>query len=356
MSYLDPKERVIDLRLTSYGRHLLAIGKLKPTYYAFFDDDVIYDGKYAAIEEERDSIEPRIQEGTPRFAAQAVFSSREKAVFNSTPNVVNDLTIGQDIQNLKVKEKQSLLLNTRIQEGPEQTEILQQPIGKSNSAYTTNPAWQVKFLKKEMFMSGSSSIGKGTPTDYLEVSGSRGVYYRNIPQLEANIEYQIIRNSSMYNQMLETQTNFKQPLQPLIDDPILFLNGGSLSVARDKSLIIRLEESNTFFEKENFEIECFEIETIDGKENLIPLNFFSDPSDSANDPTSVGQYIDIIADEDIPLSEVCHLLKKDKVDQFFHTKIFDCEEFLETQPINMYTEEDDSINLCPDTDDGGDCR
>ena len=43
MSYLDPKEDVIDLKLTSYGKYLLSIGKLNPTFYAFFDDDVIYD-------------------------------------------------------------------------------------------------------------------------------------------------------------------------------------------------------------------------------------------------------------------------------------------------------------------------
>ena len=45
MSYLDPKEQVIDLKLTSYGKYLLAIGKLKPTFYAFFDDglDIQYE-------------------------------------------------------------------------------------------------------------------------------------------------------------------------------------------------------------------------------------------------------------------------------------------------------------------------
>ena len=38
MSYFDPKEEVIDLKLTPHGEHLLSIGKLEPAFYAFFDN------------------------------------------------------------------------------------------------------------------------------------------------------------------------------------------------------------------------------------------------------------------------------------------------------------------------------
>ena len=42
MSFFDKKEEVISIELTPYGRNLLSLGKLKPSYYAFFDDDVLY--------------------------------------------------------------------------------------------------------------------------------------------------------------------------------------------------------------------------------------------------------------------------------------------------------------------------
>jgi len=43
MKFLDRKEQVLELSLTQYGKSLLSRGRLKPFYYAFFDDDLIYD-------------------------------------------------------------------------------------------------------------------------------------------------------------------------------------------------------------------------------------------------------------------------------------------------------------------------
>ncbi len=45
--FLDKKERVYDLKLTTYGRHLLSRGTFKPAYYAFFDAEILYDKDYA---------------------------------------------------------------------------------------------------------------------------------------------------------------------------------------------------------------------------------------------------------------------------------------------------------------------
>ena len=49
MTFLDKKEQVLDIQLTQYGKYLLSKGKLKPVYYSFFDDDVLYDSTYAGI-------------------------------------------------------------------------------------------------------------------------------------------------------------------------------------------------------------------------------------------------------------------------------------------------------------------
>ena len=48
MKFLNKKERVLDIQLTQYGKHLLSKGDFRPIHYAFFDDDVIYDRKYAS--------------------------------------------------------------------------------------------------------------------------------------------------------------------------------------------------------------------------------------------------------------------------------------------------------------------
>ena len=43
MAFLDRKEQVFDIQLTQHGKRMLGKGKFKPTYYAFYDDDIIYD-------------------------------------------------------------------------------------------------------------------------------------------------------------------------------------------------------------------------------------------------------------------------------------------------------------------------
>ena len=42
MSFFNKKEDVIEIQLTQYGKYLLSKGKFKPSYYAFFDDDIVF--------------------------------------------------------------------------------------------------------------------------------------------------------------------------------------------------------------------------------------------------------------------------------------------------------------------------
>ena len=51
MKFFDQKEEVLDIQLTQYGRHRLSKGHWKPEYYAFFDDNVLYDGGYGGVTE-----------------------------------------------------------------------------------------------------------------------------------------------------------------------------------------------------------------------------------------------------------------------------------------------------------------
>ena len=74
--FFNRKEEVLDLKLTKHGERLLREGKLEPVFYAFFDDDIIYDVRYASATssasqrglqmEEQSEIAKRIFE-TPRL-------------------------------------------------------------------------------------------------------------------------------------------------------------------------------------------------------------------------------------------------------------------------------------------------
>ena len=62
MKFLNKNEQIIDLQITSYGRRLLSMGRFRPEYYAFFDDDVLYDSQYAGFTEQQNSASTRIKE------------------------------------------------------------------------------------------------------------------------------------------------------------------------------------------------------------------------------------------------------------------------------------------------------
>ena len=366
MSYLDPKEDVIDLELTSYGKYLLSVGKLKPTFYAFFDDDVVYDLAYAGVTTEKQSeIEPRIQEETPKFSTQAVFSSRELEIASKNPNVVNDLIVGSEFSSEdSVYEVAVGQGKIKIQDQIEHDEILQHPLGRSDSMKEHAPAWNIGFLKAPL--SSSSEV--------LTKSSSRGNKTVNIPQLNANIEYRIERNTKKYN--VENNPEYVSDIsadgEELFDPPfdgiesVLLLNGNSVFVEKD-FIVLKVEEANTFFETDNFEIELFKVDTVFGrsaldvKEVLTPLKFYKNDDslldDSLTDkidPQSAEYYFEVLVDSDIPLKDICPLIKNDTTKQVFQSKIFDCEDlqmitpegFLEGVPNNIYSDEDDTEDVC----------
>ena len=84
MTFFNKKEEVLEVKLSSYGKQKLAAGNFKPTYYAFFDDDILYDGSRAGLTEDNNNIEPRIQEHTPSLRVQTSFTDLERRVMLQT--------------------------------------------------------------------------------------------------------------------------------------------------------------------------------------------------------------------------------------------------------------------------------
>ena len=67
MTFFNTKEEVISFELTKYGRELLSKGKLKPAFYSFSDDDVLYNSSKGGFTEENSNIKSRILDNTPRL-------------------------------------------------------------------------------------------------------------------------------------------------------------------------------------------------------------------------------------------------------------------------------------------------
>ncbi len=89
MTFFNKKEDVMKIELTPHGRDLLSKGQLNPKYYAFFDDDILYDTSAAGFSENNNEIKTRIISDTPSLKPQTTqtgVESRHYDEFNTEDN------------------------------------------------------------------------------------------------------------------------------------------------------------------------------------------------------------------------------------------------------------------------------
>ena len=280
---MDKKEEVLDIELTPYGKQLLSMGKMKPAYYAFFDDNIMYDSEYAGVTEEQNIIQQRITELTPQLQTQYKFTSKGKE------GTEVDFGNGEKISTIAPLKKNSL----------------SSPLGSSRLSGESYPAIQLRML---------SGFIKGYDLDYTTEFG-----LKKIPQINIDVDYTVSKGSF-------AETEFIGGAAPLdnisVVDVAPISSAGSLTsdLAPNGSfitieqgvLLADIVEKNTDFQIENFDIEVFEV----GAE-LIPLTFARNEQSNiingilvdsvqAEDevmttlsPSNVEYYFDIFVDSDI---------------------------------------------------------
>jgi len=147
MTFFDPKEDVIDVEITQFGKFLLSKGKWDPIYYAFFDDDIIYDSQYGGVTEGQNDIQARIT-GSARTRDQYVFSGIETEI--------------SKLMQVEVNPEASEAERISIQATDDREYALSYPLGRSDTGNQNNPAWAITFLKGELSSSipySTSSLG-----------------------------------------------------------------------------------------------------------------------------------------------------------------------------------------------------
>ena len=176
MTFFNKKEEVIDIQLTPFGKILHSKGKLKPSYYAFFDDDIIYDSEYGSS---GGNVDDRI-ESTPRPHAQAKFTSVNDVA------TVDESSLSYFVDAMSEAARNSILgqqnrdANTQRQDEKTKQILVQEqkrrnakpPIGTSANDTKYHPSWKAYMLQGEL----ESSL------PYIETSTSSSVI--NIPQME----------------------------------------------------------------------------------------------------------------------------------------------------------------------------
>ena len=301
-SFFDKKEEVISLELTQYGKYLLSIGKLDPIYYAFYDEDIVYDTKYAGYEESQNNAEKRILENTPTMKSQYVFSGIETY-------------ISENIQNIRDNK----LASEYIQQTAEKVYSTSMPMGTSQFSSEFSPAWSVRTLEGKIELVTSYFTGSHANIKVPQIHVKKPEYVTKITQgsFEQDEQCEILGPDGV--------SIPDGPNMNVINDVNIqskkYKDGTYMEIQQD-NIVLQIDEINSLFENDNFDLEVYMIENdnddlggnTSGKERLIPLYFIEKQDNIINDilvdlpeeeeqeitKENVEYYLQILVDKELP--------------------------------------------------------
>ena len=311
-TFFNKKEEVLDVKLTPYGRYLLSIGKLRPAYYCFIDDDVVYDIATIGEVEIQNQSHQRIVSETPKL--KTIPSVAVESLITSAESEDASLeSLRQEKNTSKVNRNYSYL-------------------GKNSYSSERSSTFQVSALKGEF--ASSSNYYTASINNSGDQTQSETI---NIPQLNMTPKYEIQTTKLSFG---ETQPDFFEgEMSFVFDDKTYF------TVTPENPLLF-FKEFNSFNNLKNYEIEVYEIldATTDengtiGQVSYKPLKFRKSRKMVVNDMiveeasyiieeeiTSdfVEHYFDIFVDKEISNEDICDAIGKAEVRDIFVDEEIDC--------------------------------
>ncbi|MAH47500.1 hypothetical protein CMI37_16895 [Candidatus Pacearchaeota archaeon] len=249
MGFLNKKEDVIDFQLTQYGKYLVSQGRFKPVYYAFFDDDVLYDRRHVPgsdLEIQKD-IETRILEETPSLAAQYLFHSVDNL------GMQNQFS-RSDKEAERAKWDWYQTHRNKLQQTPEKHYALTRPLADSSLLDDKAPAFQITF--KEGEIESVETILSGSDDESFSM--------QTIPQINLkNVRFSIVAAEGT------------PPSPPRADEMVTVFPDGTFFHVLKKHISFTITEENTLLDKDNFDLEVY---VLDNKNKIeYPLYFKKSP-------------------------------------------------------------------------------
>lgn len=280
MTFFNKKEDVLKIELTPHGRKLLSQGKLMPSYYAFLDDDILYDASQGGISENNSQSKERILSETPYMKPQT---------------------------NYKGVDSSKSDMSTKA----EQATFLQQKIGSNNTAESRASGWNVTALLGEIESSQNALSGSDVTT-------------QPIPQLEMELNYTMSAGNAASLEISNQGLLFNRQL------PTLVKADGSFVDIVPEQILLNVFERNGFFHKDSYEIEVYLYEQdetkIDRKlkfyqqdeqikNNMLVDDTIQEVEELTNE--FVEYYLDISVDKEIPEEDICKGLRRLKAKDIF---------------------------------------
>jgi len=305
--FINKKEQVWDLQLTTYGRYLLSVGSFKPIYYAFYDDNIIYDNQYAnaGTVESQNDIHQRIKNETQYLESLTLFQNLEMNSRTEMGSVVDFFDI-KNLPPMKKPGKNVFKFDSAIGDA-----YLD---GNADQA----PAWKIVALQSTI--SGSTTKDEANQQNVPQINVD-AVYVKKIKKASLNVNPSDVRTINLTT-------------APFIDNNVVVLE------AQDP--VFYIEEVNTELLTKNFEAEIFEVfsSTLTGQtlqrkyfEAFVPQiknGIMLSPTQQKN-PTqalttdSVEYYFDLLVDGEIERELACRGAQTFNNQSYYVNLDFDCD-------------------------------
>tara|TARA_Y100000593_G_scaffold17442_2_gene34892 strand:+ start:30705 stop:31796 length:1092 start_codon:yes stop_codon:yes gene_type:complete len=363
MAFLDKKQNVYDIKLTSHGKKLISLGKFDPVYYAFFDDDVIYDMRYTTDDfvEDQNTTETRIKSDTPTLGALYNFTRVEDKDRKIFPGEVNKAS--EDSPDPENQEDSFFEYDHDREVGILKNYILQEPLGSSQVGVEYVPSWDIKTYIGEISSSVNQLYSKRFPTI-------------NIPQIELECKFiTVAKHSPVLEEDPSSLIGINNALRMIGEEEILAFEDGSYFDIERGEILLEISEENVAYEGENFEAEIFLVEDKGSlSEEWSSLFYPPDLNErsafyasyvNSDDRQGIkyimppaelelSNFLDISFDEEIPEEVICNTkaMEQYKSKTIFSDLKVNCqniETFVDKEQVpNIYYEEygDDSGEIC----------
>lgn len=351
MTFFNKKEDVLEFKLTPYGRKLLSHGKLKPEFYAFFDDDILYDSEKGGFSETNSESKNRILIETPYLRTQHV-------------NFGVETTLATD----PIKHPGSIVLDN----------FMPNPIGTNSHVEKNTAGWKIISLDKEY---SDFSLTSSLPVVKIDstTAVSQGQPILNIPQIDLTMEFTM---------SLDNVDTFFGDYSDLANEFDLQQEGDSFIKLEKEQGVFYFLEKNGFLNKDSFEVEVFIQE--ENTNGFKKLEFASSPSLIQNDILMMGNeaqtnnqqpigvsltdgstfsfdyatqtnneqpmdissnnvefYLNFLLDKEVPDEDICKGISKLRESDIYLGYELDCPD-LEDIPLDIYSSTLGDIEECDD--------
>ena len=296
MTFFNKKTEVMQIEMTPYGRYLYSIGKFKPHSYEFVDEDILY--RASGSTELQVDAHSRIISETPKLKINRAF--QDEAPQQESPPTLDK----QRFMRKQMDQKQNGLY----------------ALGRSSYSSERSPAFQVTMLQGAI--TGSQATFE---TNIIQPTSEDKGGVLAIPQVDIEVNFRATLKNTLNQNGLDPDSITSDTF----DD-------GTFVQINYTEPIIHLKEFNSFYEKENFEIEVFEVGEqgqlipkkmakktsaivngllVKDDEFLPPFtSFFEENQES---PAFTEYFFNVEVDEDIPPEMLCEAVDKLEINSQF---------------------------------------